>query len=90
MFGFQNFTGLSFVKKVGKFSLEFSAGIIEEITFNVTGSAAAHAAEIPQNMNVKFMSKDQFIASTSAVVGSKIAQTTFFDVIVGVTPNLFI
>ena len=90
MFGFQNFTGLSFVKKVGKFSLEFSAGIIEEITFNVTGSAAAHAAEIPQNMNVKFMSKDQFIASTSAVVSSKIAQTKLIDIIAGATTNLLV
>ena len=90
MFGFKNFTGLSFVGKVGKIGFEFSAGIIEEITFNITGSAAAHAAEITPNINVKFISKDQFITSTSAVVSSKIVQTKLLDVIAGATPNLLI
>ena len=90
MFGFRNFTGFSFVGKIGKYGLEFTAGIVEEVTFNVSGSAAAHAAEIPQNINIKFISKDQFIMSTSAVVSSKIAQTKLFDVIVGATPNLLI
>lgn len=90
MFGFRNFTGFSFVGKVGKFGLEFTAGIVEEVTFNITNSAAAHAAEIPPNTNVKFISKDQFITSTSAVVSSKIVQTKLLDVIVGATPNLLI
>ena len=44
MFGFRNFTGASFVGKIGKFGLEFSVGLVEEITFNITSSAAAHAA----------------------------------------------
>ena len=90
MFGFRNFTGFSFVGKVGKVGLEFTAGIVEEVTMNITGSAAAHAAEIPPNINVKFISKDQFITSTSAVVSSKIVQTKLLDVIVGATPNLLI
>ena len=93
MFGFRNFTGVSFVGKVGKFAFEFSAGIIEEVTLNITSSAAANAAEIPENINFEFISKDQFITSTSAVVGSKIAkiaQTKLFDVVAGATPNLFI
>lgn len=90
MFGFRNFTGVSFVGKVGRFGLEVTAGIVEEITFNITGSAAAHAAEIPSNINVKFISKDQFITSTSALVSSKIVQTKLLDVIVGATPNLLI
>ena len=90
MFGFRNFTGFSFVGKIGKLGLEFTAGIVEEVTFNITGSAVANAAEIPENINLKLISKDQFITSTSAVVGSKIAQTKLFDVIAGATPNLFI
>lgn len=90
MFGFRNFTGFSFVGRVGKGVFEFSAGIVEEVTFNITGSAVANAAEIPENINLKLISKDQFITSTSAVVGSKIAQTKLFDVIAGATPNLFI
>ena len=52
MFGFRNFTGFSFVGKAGRFGLEFTAGIVEEITFNITGSTAAHAAEIPTDINV--------------------------------------
>ena len=51
MFGFRNFTGFSFVEKIGKVGLEFTAGIVEEVTFNITASAAAHAAEIPENIN---------------------------------------
>jgi hypothetical protein len=90
MFGFRNFTGFSFVGKIGEVGLEFTAGIIEEVTFNSTSSAAAHAAEIPENINVKFISKDQFITSTSPVVSSKIAQTKLFDLIAGATPNLII
>ena len=90
MFGFRNFTGISFVGKLGKFGLEFTAGILEEVTFNITGSAAAHAAEIPKNIDVKFISKDQFITTTSTVIGLKTVQTKLLDVIVGATPNLLI
>ena len=42
------------------------------------------------NVNVKFISKDQFIISTSAVVSSKIAQTKLIDLIAGARPNLII
>lgn len=90
MFGFKNFTGFSFVGKIGKYGFEFTAGMVEEVTLNITGSAAAHAAEIPQNINLKVISKDQLITGTSAVVSSKIVQTKLFDVIVGATPNLLI
>ena len=90
MFGFKNFTGFSFIGKVGKLDLEFTAGIVNEITFNITGSAAAHAAKIPQNINVKFISKDQFITCTSAVVSSKISQTKIIGVIAGTITNLLI
>ena len=92
MFGITNKTlsGFSFITKLGKFSFEFTAGIVEEVTFNVTGAAAANAAEIPSNMNVKLISKDQFITGTSAVVSSKVMQTKLLDVIVGATPNLLI
>ena len=90
MFGLRNFTGFSFVGKVGRIGLEFTVGIFEEVTLNITGSAAAHAAEIPENINVEFISKDQFITSTSAVVSSKIVQTNIFDLISGATTNLII
>lgn len=90
MFGFTNFTGMSFIGKIGQFGLEFSVGIIEEVTLNITGSTVANAAEIPEKMNFKLISKDRVITSTSAVVGSKIAQTKLFDVIAGATTNLYI
>ena len=90
MFRFRNFTRFSFVGKIRKVGLEFTAGIVEEVTFNVTGSAAPYAAEIPENMNVKFISKDQFINSTSAIVGSKIVQIKIFNILAGATPNLLI
>ena len=90
MFGFRNFTGFAFVGRIGKVGIEFTAGIIEEVTFNITGSAVAHAAEVPENINVKFISKDQFITSTSAVVSSKIVQTKLCDLIACATPNLII
>ena len=51
-------TGLSFVGKVGKLGLEFSLGIVEEVTFNITSSAVANATEIPENINFKLISKD--------------------------------
>ena len=90
MFAFRNFTKHSFVTKIGKVGIEFTAGIVEEVTFNLTGAAAANAAEIPENLNVKFISKDQFITTTSAVVSSKISQTKLFDLIAGATQNLLI
>lgn len=90
MFGIRNFTGFGFVAKMGNGTIEFAAGIIEEVTFNITGSVAANATEIPENINVKFISKDQFITSTSAVVGSKIAQTKLFDIIAGALPSHYI
>ena len=52
MFGFKNFTGVSFVRRVGNFAVEFTAGVIEEVTFNLTSAAAANAAEIPENINI--------------------------------------
>ena len=90
MFGLRNFTGFAFMAKVRNGTIEFAAGIIEEVTFNITGSAAAHAAEIPTDINVEFISKDKFITTTSAIVSSKIVQTKLIDVIVGATPNLLI
>ena len=88
MFGVRNFTGFAFVGKIGNASIEFTAGIVEEVAFNITGSDAAHATQIPQNINVKFISKDKFITGTSALVSSKSVQTKLFDVIAGATPNL--
>ena len=90
MFGLRNFTGFSFVAKVSKAGLEFTAGIIEEVTFNITRSAAAHAAEIPTDINVGFISKDKLVTTTSAVVSSKILGTKVIDLLVGATPNLLI
>ena len=90
MFGFRNFTGVSFVGRVGRIAVEFTAGVVEEVIFNITSSAVANSAEIPENINFKLISKDQFITSTSAVVGSKIPESKVFDLIAGATPNLFI
>lgn len=90
MFGFRNFTGFSFVGKVGTIGLEFTAGVVEEVTLNITGAAAAHAAEIPTDLHVEFISKDKLIPTASAVVSSKIVRAKLIDVIVGATPNLLI
>ena len=94
MFAFRNFTGFAFVGKIGKAGIEFTVGITvgiaEEVAFNITGLDAAHATQIPQNINVKFISKDKFITGTSALVSSKSVQTKLFDVIAGATPNLLI
>jgi hypothetical protein len=89
LFTLRNFTGIAF-RKVGKGTFEFVAGFVDELTFNVTGAAAANAAQIPEDINVKFISKDQFITGTSAVVGSKIGQAKIVELIVGATPNLLI
>ena len=85
MFGLRNFTGVSFVKKIGKWAFEFSAGLVEEITWNVTRPVAVNVAEIPE-----LIPNDAFITTTSAVVGSKITQTNIFDVVGGATTNLLI
>ena len=53
MFGFRNFTGYTFVGKVGRVAFEFTAGVVEEVTFNITSSALANVAEIPENINFK-------------------------------------
>ena len=90
MFGFRNFTGFSFVGKIGKFGVEFAAGAVEEITLNITSSAAANAAEIPDNLNLNLISKDQIITTTSLAVSSKIVKSNIFGLIAGATPNLFI
>ena len=60
MFGFRNFTksGFALVAKIGKVDIEFTTEMVEKITFNMINSAAAHANEIPQNINIKFTSKD--------------------------------
>ena len=78
------------MEKLGKVGLEFTAGIVKEVTFNITGSAAADATEIPENINIKFISKDQFLTSTSAVVTSKVVQAKLLDIIVSAAPNLII
>lgn len=88
MFAFKNLT-VSFVAKVGRFGIEFTTGVFDELALNVTGSAA-NAAELPKDINVKFISKNQFITGTTAVVSYKIVQTKIFDLIVGATPNLII
>lgn len=89
MFGFRNFTGISFVGKVGKFSIEFAAGVIEEVSFNITASGVANAAEIPETLNINLLTKEQIITTTSAAVSSKIVRSNVFGLIAGATPNLF-
>jgi hypothetical protein len=90
MFGFRNFTGFGFVGKIGKFGVEFTAGVIEKITLNITASAASNATEIPDNLNLNLISKDQFITTTSIAVSSKIVESNIFGLITGAKPNLFI
>jgi hypothetical protein len=90
MFGFKNFTGFSFVGKFGKYSMEFAAGVIEEVTFNITASGVANAAEIPENLNLNLPIKDQIIATASVAVNSKIVQSNVLGLIAGATPNLLI
>jgi hypothetical protein len=55
MFGSRNFTAFSFVGKIEKLVVEFTVWVIEEITFNITASAVANAAEIPDNFNLNLI-----------------------------------
>ena len=90
MFGLRNFTGWTFVGKIGKLSIEFTAGVIEEVTFNITASSAANAAEIPKNLNLNLPSKDQIITATFVAVSSKTVKNNLVDLITGATLNRFI
>jgi len=90
MFGVLNVTKISFVGKVGEIGLEFTLGLLEEVTFNFTAVANANAAEIPEATPYKFISEEEFIMSTSTIVGSKIAQTKLLELIAGATPNLIL
>jgi len=90
MFGFKNLTGFSFVGKIGKFGMEFTAGMIEEITFNITSAGAANAVEIPENFNLNLPAKDKIVATVTAGVVSKNVQSNLVGLIAGATPNLFI
>jgi hypothetical protein len=90
MFGFRNFTGRAFIAKIGNVTFEFAVGIIEEVTLNITASGVANATEIPENVNLNLLSKDQVVTTTSVAIGSKIMQSNVFGLIAGATPNLFI
>ena len=70
--------------------VEFAAGIVEEITFNVRSSTVANAAEISENLNLNLSPKDQILATAVDAVGSKIIQSNVFGLIAGATPNLFL
>lgn len=89
MFGFRNFTGLAFMGKIVNITFEFAAGIVEEVTLNVTAANTANALEIQENFNLNLVTKDQIIISTALAVSSKILQINGFDLIAAPTPNLF-
>lgn len=78
IFGFQNFTGFAFVGRIGNIASEFTFGVVEEITFNITGASAANAVEITE---LDFIPKDQIITTTSTVVSSTVRKTKLFDII---------
>lgn len=90
MFTFKNFTGISFVGKVSNFVIEFTAGMVEEITFNITTLAPANSAEIFTELNLKSIPKNPIIPITSLAISSKILESNIFGLIAGATPNLFI
>ena len=90
MFALRNFTGYAFLSRIGNVTFEFAVGIFEEVTFNITASKLANAAEIPENFNLNLLSKDQVITTASVAVSSKIVQSNVFGLIAGATPNLFI
>jgi hypothetical protein len=90
MFGLKNFTGFTFVAKLGNSSWAFAAGMVEEVTFNITAAGAANAAEIPENFNLKLDAKEKLLATASAGVGSKIGTSNLLSLIAGATPNLLI
>lgn len=87
MFGinYRNFTRFAFFGKIGKFTFEFSAGVVEEVTHNITASVA-NAAEIPQN--VEFISTNELATGASTLVASKMLKTHLVNVITAATPNL--
>ena len=87
MFGLRNFSGWTFIAKLGNYSIEFAAGVVEEITFNITAPTPVNAAEITENL---LPPKDQIIKATSLAVSSKIVEINVFRLIAGATPNMFI
>lgn len=44
MFGFKNFTTIAFLRLIGNISIEFTTGMSEEVSMNITNSAAANKA----------------------------------------------
>jgi len=61
-----------FLEKIVKITLKFSARVLEEITSNSTKISNAHAAEISEDRNFKFVSKnkDQLIKKITLAAGS--------------------
>jgi hypothetical protein len=86
MFGYKNFTGFSFIGKIGKFSVEFSAGVVEEVVLNITTGVAVNAAEIPENLNLQLPATEKIVET----LGSKILQSHLIPLIAAATPNLLL
>ena len=90
MFGFRNLTGITFLTRVGQGTVEFTWGIVEEVTFNITSAGAANAAEIPENLNLNLPAKDKIILTATTAIVSKNVQGNLVGLILGATPNLLI
>ena len=86
MFGSRNFTGITFLAKMANGMIEFSAGLVEEVIFNVTPAGPANALEkIPEHLNLDLMSKDRLIMTTAVAAGSNIVKTNVFHLIASAT-----
>jgi hypothetical protein len=86
----RNFTGYTFITKLGKFSIQFAAGVFEEITLNVTVVGSANGVEVPENLNFDLLSKDKIITISSMAITSRTVQSGLFNLIADATVNLLI
>ena len=71
-FFFKNITKRAVIAKIRNSSFEFVLRVVEEVTLNVTAPDVANATEIPTNITLNLLPKDQIITSTYLAVSSKI------------------
>ena len=93
MFGISNITKKSktfftFVCKIMNYSVKFAAGVIEEVTLNLTMSQASEAIEIPENLYITLLSKHLIVTSECLIVMSKSVTNKLFNAGIGATPKL--
>ena len=86
----RNFT---FIAKLGKHSIEFSYGFLEEI-INITATPPPVNAIEPEDIGISLqssgLSKNKFLNVTSVIFTSTLSKDKIIGVIRNATPNLIV